>query len=418
MHYNEAMLKLLIYKLKRFFHFFKTGLLEGVPAELTAGFPARKLKIIVITGTDGKTTSSTITYSILKAAGFKVGLITTVAAYVNDLSVDTGFHVTAPTPKLLQKLLKQMVDAGCTHVVLEMTSHGAYQYRNWGIKPYLAGLTNIAREHLDYHLNYHQYVLAKLLLLNSAQTAILNADDASYRYLDDLDLLTPRMETYSRADQLPEVIETAITKRFKETYNRMNARLATALALRLGVDPEAIAAGIKAYAGVPGRMEVIAEKPVRVIVDFAHTPQAVESVLTALKAQYRRGRLIAVHGCAGLRDTQKRSEMGRLSSTIADLAIFTAEDPRTEDVWSIIRQMKEQLTTTHAKVVTIADRGEAVRRAITEYAAAGDTVVILGKGHEQSMCFGTTETPWSDREAARAAVAELVGTTRRTQRQS
>lgn len=390
------MFKLLVYKLKRVLHFFKTGVLEGIPAQVATKFPNRRLKIIMITGTDGKTTSSTLLYNILKTAGFKVGLITTVAAYIGDEQLDTGFHVTAPSPKLLYNVLKKMLQAGCTHVVLEMTSHGAYQYRNWGLRPEIAGLTNISHEHLDYHINYYEYVKAKLLILDSAATAIINADDASYEYLQEIERLTPRMEAYSAADTLPKKIADAITQRFAETYNQMNARLAVAIASRLGATMEAIADGITSFAGVPGRMQVIAEKPVRVIVDFAHTPNAVESVLTALRKEYPKGKLIAVHGCAGLRDTAKRPAMGRISSTLADLAIFTAEDPRTEDVWSIIRQMKEGITTTHAKVISIADRREAITKAIHVYAKPGDTVVVLGKGHETSMCFGTTETPWSD----------------------
>lgn len=403
------MLKRIAYKIKRLVHFIKTGILEGVPAQIITGFPQRKLQIIMVTGTDGKTTTSTLLYEILKQAEVKVGLITTVAAYIGDEQLDTGFHVTAPSPKFLYKVLKKMVDAGCTHVVLEMTSHGAYQFRNWGIRPVIAGLTNISREHLDYHLNYHEYVKAKLLILDSAQTAILNADDYSFEYIEECDRITPRMETYSATDALPQTIATAITKRFPEPYNQMNARLATAIATRLGIEQAPIAEAISGFSGVPGRMQVVAEKPVRIIVDFAHTPNSVALATQSLKKQYPKGRLIVVHGSAGLRDAQKRPAMGRASTDHADLVVFTAEDPRTENVWSIIRQMKEGLTNNHAKVVSIADRKEAITAAITEYAKPGDTVAILGKGHETSMCYGTTETPWSDV----GAVEEILSKTKK-----
>ncbi len=395
------MLKLLVYRLKRIYHFLKTGLLEGVPAQLIYRFPNRKLQIITITGTDGKTTSSTLTYTILKSAGIKVGLISTVAAFTGDDAVDTGFHVTSPQPKLVYKFMRDMVNQGYTHLVLETTSHGAFQYRNWGIRAQVAGLTNIDREHLDYHLSYDEYVKAKLLVLDAAEIAFLNEDDESYKRIRELRRFTPNMKTYSVEDELPAVVQKTITEKFPEDYNRMNARLAYKITSYLGISDADIATGLKAYQGVPGRMEVIAEKPVRVIVDFAHTPQALESVLQAIREKHPKGKLIAVFGCAGKRDHTKRPAMGRIGSELADLAIFTAEDPRTEDIWSIIRQMKEGVHNTHAKIVSIADRKAAIEAAIFKYAKPGDTVGIFGKGHEKSMCYGTTEYPWDDAQAAR-----------------
>jgi UDP-N-acetylmuramoyl-L-alanyl-D-glutamate--2,6-diaminopimelate ligase len=396
-----VLIKLLIYKLKRIYHFFKTGLLEGLPAQITYGFPDRKLTIIEITGTDGKTTSSTLTYSILKAAGLKVGLISTVAAFTGEEAVDTGFHVTSPQPKLVFKFMRDMVDKGYTHLVLETTSHGAYQYRTWGITPKVAGLTNIDREHLDYHLTYEEYVKAKLLVLDSAPVSYINEDDESYRKVKDLSRGTTRFKGYSASDELPQVVLDTINKKFPESYNRMNARLAYNIAKELGIADAAICDGLKNFKGVPGRMEVITEKPIRVIVDFAHTPQALESALTALRQKYTTGKIIAVFGCAGERDSSKRPAMGKIGSELADLAIFTAEDPRREDIWSIIRQMKEGIVDTHAKVISIADRSEAVTAALTKYAQPGDTVGIFGKGHEKSMCYGTVEHPWDDAQAVR-----------------
>lgn len=395
------MLKLLIYRLKRVFHFFKTGLLEGLPAQIKYRFPNRKLTIIMITGTDGKTTTSTLTYQILKEAGLKVALISTVAAYIGDEKIDTGFHVTSPQPDKLYKFMRTMVDQGFTHLVLEMTSHGAYQYRNWGITPQLAGVTNIDQEHLDYHLNYTEYVKAKLLMLKSADVVFLNEDDESFKKIKELHQLKHHQKTYSTDMGLPAVVRKAIKDRFPEKYNQMNARLAYSFADALEIPPAKIADGIKKFTGVPGRMEVITEKPVKVIVDFAHTPQALEAALTAIRQKHPDGKIIAVFGCAGLRDHLKRPAMGKIGSELADLAIFTAEDPRTEDIWSIIRQMKEGVTTTHNKVVSIADRKEAIATALTKYAHRGDVVGIFGKGPEESMCFGTTEYPWSDAKAVK-----------------
>jgi UDP-N-acetylmuramoyl-L-alanyl-D-glutamate--2,6-diaminopimelate ligase len=151
------MLKYIVYYLKRPYHFFKTGLLQGLLAQLKYRFPANKIKVITITGTDGKTTTSTLVFDMLNQAGHKAGLISTVEAKIGQEKIDTGLHVTAPRPLQLQKLLRKMVDADCEYAVIEMTSHGVYQYRDWGIKPLIAGLTNVSHEHLDYHLNYNIY---------------------------------------------------------------------------------------------------------------------------------------------------------------------------------------------------------------------------------------------------------------------
>lgn len=398
------MLQLLPYYAKRWFHFVKTGLLQGLPAQISTGFPNKKLTITVITGTDGKTTTSTLLYHILKNSGLKVGLISTVAAYIGGEESDTGFHVTSPQPKDTFTFMRKMVDMGYTHLVLEATSHGVYQYRTWGITPDFAGLTNISREHLDYHLTYKEYVKAKLLLLKKARVLYLNEDDQSFHMIKKLHKGLNH-KSYSSQDELPKNIKTAITKRFPELYNQMNARLATNLARENGVSDADIAKAISTFPGVPGRMEVVAEKPIKIIVDFAHTPQGLEAALTALQQKKAKGsKLIAVYGCAGLRDRIKRPVMGKIGSELADTAIFTAEDPRTEDIWSIIRQMKEGVTE-FAKIVSIPDRREAITFAINKVAKAGDTVVVLGKGHEQSMCYGTTEYPWSDT----TAIKEIVG---------
>ncbi|MBP7768540.1 UDP-N-acetylmuramyl-tripeptide synthetase [Candidatus Woesebacteria bacterium] len=396
------LVKLLLYKLKRVFHFFKTGILEGLPAQISTGFPNKKLTIIAITGTDGKTTTSTLVYTILKAAGIKVGLISTVAAFRGSEAIETGFHVTSPQPKLVYSFMKQMVDEGYTHLVLETTSHGAYQFRNWGIQPDVAGLTNISHEHFDYHLSYTEYLKAKLLILKKAKIAFINADDPSYKRIKELKQFTRSMRAYSAEDELPTQIKKAITARFPEDYNQMNARLAYRISHELGVTDAMISKGISQFTGIPGRMEVVTEKPIRVIVDFAHTPNALESALTSIRSQHPTGKLIAVFGCAGLRDFTKRPLMGKVGSELADLAIFTAEDPRTEDIWSIIRQMKEGIIDTHSKVISIANRQEAITLALLKYAQPGDTIGIFGKGHEQSMCYGTVETPWNDSEAVRS----------------
>lgn len=404
------MLANILYHLKRPFHFVKTGLLGGLVAEVQNGFPAQKLHIIAVTGTDGKTTTSTMLYHILKKAGKKVALLSTVAAYIGEEEIDTGFHVTSPDPKSLHRFLKRLVDDDYEYVVLEVTSHGIYQYRIWGIIPLIAGITNVANEHLDYHVTYQQYLEAKAELLTTASFSVINDDDQSASQLKKIlrAAQTP-FSTYSREDAISPTTKKAITNRFPEAYNQSNARLALAISQKLQIPEKTFREAIATFPGIPGRMEVVQTKPFKVVVDFAHTPQGLSAALTALRSQLKKqskkGKLIAVFGAAGLRDRAKRPVMGRIGVELADFVVLTAEDPRTENVWSIIRQMKEQLTTGHDKIASIADRGEALRFALQKLAQPGDMVGIFGKGHEKSMCFGTTEHPWDDRQAAR----ELLG---------
>ena len=404
------------YALKRPTHFIKTGLLEGVPAELREHFPARKLKIIAITGTDGKTTSSTLLYQVMRSAGLRVGLISTVAAYIGSEQLDTGFHVTTPGPRQLQHFLRQMVQEGIEYLVLETTSQGIYQHRLWGVHPWIAGLTNITPEHLDYHVTYQNYVLAKAELLKRAQVTVINADDEmSFSKLRKI-LLGRSYLTYSLTDVLPKKVEQALLKRFTQAYNWSNARLVYRIAQILHITDDAFIRGIHDFQGVPGRMEKVADlNGAEVIVDFAHTPNGLQEALTALHERLRDreqgGKLIAVFGCAGLRDVQKRPIMGRTAAELADVAIFTAEDPRTEDAWAIIEQMKSNLGELHAKVLSIVDRGEAVEFALSHFAKPGNIIGIFGKGHEQSMCYGKTEYPWNDARAVRAYIERTKGPT-------
>lgn len=383
--------------------------MSAVPAIIATKQAHRKLKIIVITGTDGKTTTCSILAHLLNFAGHKTGLITTINAQIGTEKFTTGYHVTSPSPSDLHDLLAKMVEAGCEYVVLEVTSHGSFQHRIFGIKPVLSGVTNIAQEHLDYHLTYRNYVQAKTWALQSARHVFLNKTDQSFSLIKKL-LPKParkKIKTYSDQDVLPKLLDQQIKSRFPEPYNQLNARLAVALAQKLGVPNSELSSGFKTFPAILGRMDLIQAKPVKVIVDFAHTPQGMEAVLTALRAQLmsKNSQLWVVFGCAGLRDHYKRPQMGKISSRLAHQVILTAEDPRTEDVWSIIHQIKGGVEQ-HHKVISIPDRQTAINHAIHN-AKKSDIVAILGKGHEESMCFGTTEYPWSDHEAARLALEKL-----------
>lgn len=404
----------LIYKLKRPYHLLKTGLAKGLKARIQYNFPDKKLKIIAITGTDGKTTSSTLLYHVLKASGKKVALVSTVGAYIGEQKIETGFHVTSPSPDQLFAFMKRMLTEGIEYLVLEFTSQGAYQSRLFGIKPLIAGVTNIDQDHFDYHLNYQNYLNAKAIVLKKAKTVVLNEDDQSYYRLRRLFPSSQyKVLEYSQEIKLTSKLEKAIKERFIESFNQNNARLVSTIALELGLESGQIAQAIGQFEGVEGRMQVIPnQKGLKIVVDFAHTPQGLRSALTALRLMMKKdakknkanGRLIAVYGCAGLRDAAKRPMMGEIGVELADLLVFTAEDPRTEDIWSIIRQMKESLQTGHNKISSIPDRQEAISFAIQKLAKKGDTVAIFGKGPEKSMCYGTTEIPWSDEGAVKKAL--------------
>lgn len=399
-------------------------------------FPSRRMALIGITGTDGKTTTVNLTYHILRAAGLNVGMISTVSARIGDAEFDTGLHTTTPDPPDVQHYLAQMAENGATHAVLEVTSHGLAQHRVAGCDFDVAAITNITHEHLDFHGSYEAYRAAKASLfvgLNHAsrkpglpKTAVLNRDDDSYEYLSTIP--AERRLTYgveSSADvQARAVNFTPSGTRFQlctpageiEThiallglYNVSNALAAATIAFALGVTPEVIAAGLATAPPVPGRMERIDEgQDFLALVDFAHTPNALERFLsTARTLLHPEGRLIVVFGCAGLRDREKRAMMGRIAARLADRVIITAEDPRTENLDEIMAPTAAAAIAEGKRegvnLWRIPDRGEALLFAC-QIAQAGDIVAACGKGHEQSMCFGTTEYPWDDRIALRLAL--------------
>ena len=355
------------------------------------GLPAYRLSVIGVTGTDGKTTTCHLIYEILKMAGFRVALISTVAAYIGEEEIDTGFHVTTPDARLLQPLLKKIADMRFTHVVLEVTSHGLDQNRLAGVRFEVGIITNITHEHLDYHQTFENYRQTKTKLLKMARRPI-------YKY--------EKTKIKISNPALPG------------EYNKYNVGAAEAVVKIFGVQYSVISEVAKNFAGVPGRMEEIRQgQPFRAIVDFAHTPNALEQVLTTLKKELGvRSQLILVFGCAGLRDHSKRPMMGRIATKLADVVIVTAEDPRTESLDEIFKQITSPLpspefrrggsTAVEGEVFRVDDRQKAINKAVA-MAKPGDIVVVTGKGHEKSMCFGKTEYPWSDREALTTAIRKL-----------
>ncbi|NTU57114.1 MAG: UDP-N-acetylmuramoyl-L-alanyl-D-glutamate--2,6-diaminopimelate ligase [Anaerolineales bacterium] len=415
-------------------------------------WPGRKLTVIGVTGTDGKTTTTNLLYQILLAANIKAGMISTVNAVIGDEVLDTGFHVTTPDAHDVQRYLARMVEAGLTHIVLETTSHGWSQHRVDACEFDIGVLTNITHEHMNEHGNYENYRAAKARLFSSLEwtlpkpqgnprLGVLNRDDPkSFDFLNDFIKVNKLNYGLSegadvRATDIsysPSGIhftarsrdfEADVTSKLVGAYNVSNCLAAlTAAVYGLGVKPEVAAQGIASLEGIPGRMERIdMGQNFTAIVDFAHTPNALKSALEAARdltptsSPFRRGeraRVICVFGSAGLRDKEKRRMMAETSAELADLTVLTAEDPRTESLEGIFGEMAAGARSRGGiegeTFWRVADRGEAIRFAL-RLARPGDIVLSCGKGHEQSMCFGQTEYLWDDRTAMGAALAELVG---------
>lgn len=400
-------------------------------------FPSRKMVVIGVTGTDGKTTTSMLIHSILReATGNRAGYISTIAAHLGDKTADTGLHVTTPSAPQVQAYLAQMAANGLTHCVLEMTSHGLSQGRLNGVDVDVAVLTNLTHEHLDYHGTFEQYRAAKGLLferlvtsqrkLGQPKIGVVNGDDLNADYFAAIPAdRVVRYGLVNDADYVGRNIrympdETSfdvhmsnhselISSRLLGQFNVMNILAAVAATHNLTIAFDAIRRGVANVTVVSGRMERIIEgQDFVAMVDFAHTPNALKNALEAARQMVSHGgRLIAVFGSAGLRDVEKRRMMAETSAQLADFTVLTAEDPRTESLDSILQMMAEgciaQGGVEFETFIRVPDRGEALYQAC-RMAKAGDVVIACGKGHEQSMCFGTVEYPWDDREALRAAL--------------
>lgn len=407
---------------KNIYHLFQAAV-----ATVIYGFPSRKIKIIGVTGTDGKTTTVSLLYHILKSAGYKVSMISTVNAIVGEARFDTGFHVTTPSPFEIQKFLRMMVKAGSEYAVLEITSHSLDQNRVAFVNFAEAIITNVTNEHLDYHGSYDKYLLSKAKILNAVKYRILNADDESFKKLSSLgsgkmlsvgtkegvDFLAKDVKsTQNRLDfniqtkyKDVETQSVSVSTPLRGEFNVQNILLAVACAKTLDVVDKEITKALKDFPGVEGRMENIDEgQKFQVIVDFAHTPNSLEKALKSLK-NITRNKLICVFGSAGERDVGKRPEMGRVAAEGCDITILTGEDPRHESVGAIINQIafgvEQKGGVLNQNYWKIPDRSRAIEKAIGLLANDGDTVAIFGKGHEKSMSIDGVEYPWSDQMAAR-----------------
>jgi len=431
-----------------------THKLRAIAANIRYGFPARGLLVVGITGTKGKTTSSYFVASILREAGFRVGVATTVSFSIGEETWINEKNMSSLPPFEMFALIKRMRDAHCDALVIETTSHALDQYRTWGIPYRYVGLTNITHEHLDYHKTFADYQKAKLKLfqLPSVQAAAVNAlDPSGPLFLEN----TPAKRRWSYALEDPTPLAAAtdhlyadkissnpsgssftlvteqeqarVTLQVAGRFNIENALCAAAICLNLNLKLGTIVEGLQNMASVPGRLEKIdSRKGFSLMVDYAHTPDSLEKLYSTLRPDVR-GRMIAVLGSCGDRDRTKRPIMGALAARFCDYVFITDEEPYTEDPLEIIEEVAKGVPRGRAlfqgKLRTdrpifkkgdesgenvwwwkVADRREAISRAI-DMCKMDDLVLVTGMGAQNFKVVGDTKVAWNDHKVIEEILA-------------
>jgi UDP-N-acetylmuramoyl-L-alanyl-D-glutamate--2,6-diaminopimelate ligase len=395
--------------------------------------PSRQLKVVGITGTDGKTTTSFLTDAILSHAGTVTGIIGTVSVKIADRVVQHETRQTTPESLEIQRLLREMTDAGVEFAILEATSHGLAQHRLDDVRFEIGAVTNITHEHLEFHKTIDAYRAAKATLFDrvaeSSGFAVINLDDPGARAVLP-HAAGAKLTTYScverSADLFASDIEIGVQgTKFQLTYqgqrravfspligqfNVENALAAIGISISAGLSIDQAAEGLATAPPIPGRMERVEEgQPFSVIVDYAHTPESLQKLLTLLRQLSPESRIIAVSGSAGERDVPKRALQGGVSARLSDFSIFTNEDPRFEDAETIIEQIAEGAIAAGAKhgedFLTIVDRADAIAEAVKR-ARPGDIVLLAGKGHERSIIWNGEKLPWNEPEVAAQALRQ------------
>ena len=361
--------------------------------------PSENIDIIAVTGTNGKTTTATLMYQLARKLGFKAGLLSTVVNKINDRELPSTH--TTPNAIALNKLLAEMVDAGCAYCFMEASSHALHQHRITGVQIKGALFSNITHDHLDYHKTFNEYIKAKKILfdiLPSTAFAIVNHDDRhSEVMIQNCKAKTKTMALHSMADYKAKVIENGFTglhlfidgqdlyTQLIGGFNAYNILAVYAAARELGLDKMEVLTAISGLQAPDGRFQYFkTPSGITAVVDYAHTPDALKNVLKTI-ADLRTGneQVISLVGCGGDRDKTKRPEMARIAAEWSDRVILTSDNPRSEDPDTIIHEMKEGLDPVMMKkTLAVTDRKEAIKLACT-LANAGDIVLIAGKGHER-----------------------------------
>lgn len=381
------------------------------------GNPAERLKVIGVTGTNGKTTTTYLIRHILQAAGEKTGLIGTVENRIGEQSLPA--QRTTPNALEIQRLLRRMADRRCTCAAMEVSSHALSQRRTEGISFAVGVFTNLTEDHLDYHGTMERYCDAKAELFKNCRAAACNADDPWRERIlagsrcptvlyglgpeahlrgEDIRLLSRGVEFTACENGKRTAVHLGVPGRFS-VYNTLGAMAACRL---LGLSPETCAEALRTFPGVKGRMEVVPTpgKPYTLLIDYAHTPDALENVLKTARG-FASGRVIAVFGCGGDREKAKRPLMGRAVASLADFAIVTSDNPRTEDPEAIIRDVLPGMTGAEDRYTVEPDRKKAIALAM-ERGQAGDVILLCGKGHETYQEIGGRMLPMDEREIVRS----------------
>ncbi|HXF72691.1 MAG TPA: UDP-N-acetylmuramoyl-L-alanyl-D-glutamate--2,6-diaminopimelate ligase [Actinomycetota bacterium] len=386
------------------------------------GRPGDRMLVVGVTGTNGKTTTTYLLAGVFRAAGMTPGLVGTTGAWIGDQPVP--FERTTPEAPDLHRVLALMAERGVGAVAMEASSHGLDQHRVDGLRFSCGVFTNLSQDHLDYHGTMEAYFAAKARLFTPelSERAAINVDVPEGRRLLRAELPTVTYGLGAEADVRAVDVETSaegvafraegveIRSPLRGLFNVYNCLAALAASRALGIDPEVAARGIATVRGVPGRMEPIeAGQPFLVLVDYAHTPDGIENVLRAARPLVGEGgRLLIVFGAGGDRDRGKRPLMGRAATSLADLAIVTSDNPRTEDPLAIIEDILPGARAGGGAYVVEPDRRAAIRAAVRE-AGPGDVVVIAGKGHETGQEIAGRVIPFDDRVVAREELRAMLG---------
>ena len=391
-------------------------------AKLAAAFyeyPSKSLYTFGVTGTDGKTTTSYLLHHLLSGS-YKTGLLSTAGVRLGEEKLELSGHFTTPEAPQVQHFLAQFRDSGCSHAVIESSSHGFSMHRLDEVSYNVGVWTNLSAEHLDYHKTLDAYKDAKATLMRRAEISILNVDDPELSYFASEAKEIIRYGVEAEADYRAVDVreETGCLRWGLETkgkrsdvmlpmigrYNVSNALAALAAAQQTGIEMELLLKGLATFPGVPGRMQLVQSEPFTVVVDFAHTAPALEKALQAVRPQTK-GRLIVVIGAAGERDPGKRAPLGRVAARHADLAIFTEEDSRSEEVQEILSEMVRGAREVGGggEVWTLPDRRHAIQKAVG-LAQPGDLILLAGKGHEATLERKHEVVPWNEVEEVQWAL--------------
>lgn len=383
------------------------------------GNPAKRLRLIGVTGTNGKTTTAIAIKHILEECGYKSGLIGTMQNMAGDEVFPA--HYTTPEPFELQQLFRKMVDAGCSHAVMEVSSHALAQERVAGCH-FIAGVfTNLTQDHLDFHKTMENYLAAKQKLFAMSDIGVINLDD---RYAQEvIEEALCETVTYSaknmsadytagnikyRNDGVDyEIVGRGVIGRVSVAvpgiFSVYNTLAAAACALSIGIPFPSVLKAMKTFRGVKGRVEVVPTgRDFSIIIDYAVTPDAVEKILKTVKS-FAKGRIVALFGCGGDRDKTKRPKMGRLAAENADFLVITSDNPRSEEPEAIINDIVAGLEGVKTPYVTIVNRPEAIEYAMT-HAQKDDTILLMGKGHEDYQILKTGTIHLDEREV----IAEVL----------